>query len=190
MPGMDFIRNAAKSGASTSAGATSTTMEYRQLGGSGLKVPVLSFGTGTFGGGNEFFKAWGSSDVAEATRLVDICLDAGVNLFDTADVYSQGMSEEILGQAVAGRRDKVMISTKATFPMGEGPNDLGSGRLHLVRACEASLRRLGTDYIDIYHLHGQDVHTPVEETLDTLDTLVRDGKVRYIACSNFSGWHL
>jgi aryl-alcohol dehydrogenase-like predicted oxidoreductase len=165
-------------------------MEFRRLGRSGLKVPVLCFGTATFGGGGEFFKAWGSTDVAEATRLVDICLDAGVNLFDTADVYSQGMSEEILGQAVAGRREKVMISTKATFPMGEGPNDLGSGRLHLVRACEASLRRLGTDYIDIYHLHGQDVHTPVEETLDTLDTLVRDGKVRYIACSNFSGWHL
>ena len=153
-------------------------------------MPVLCFGTATFGGGGEFFKAWGSTDVAEATRLVDICLEAGVNLFDTADVYSQGMSEEILGQAIAGRRDKVMISTKATFPMGEGPNDLGSGRLHLVRACEASLRRLGTDYIDIYHLHGQDVHTPVEETMDTLDTLVRDGKVRYIACSNFSGWHL
>src|SRR5271156_5246196 len=165
-------------------------MKFRRLGRSGLKVPVLCFGTATFGGGGEFFKAWGSTDVAEATRLVDICLEAGVNLFDTADVYSQGMSEEILGQAIAGRRDKVMISTKATFPMGEGPNDLGSGRLHLVRACEASLRRLGTDYIDIYHLHGQDVHTPVEETLETLDTLVRDGKVRYIACSNFSGWHL
>src|ERR1700723_2400141 len=124
-------------------------MEYRQLGRSGLKVPVLSFGTGTFGGGNEFFKAWGSSDVAEATRLVDICLEAGVNLFDTADVYSNGLSETILG-----KRDKVLISTKATFKMGPGPNDLGSSRHHLVQACEASLKRMGTDYIDIYHLHG------------------------------------
>ena len=132
----------------------------------------------------------GIHDVAEATRLVDICLEAGVNLFDTANVYSQGMSEEILGQAIAGRRDKVLISTKATFPMGEGPNDLGSGRGHLVHACEASLKRLGTDYIDIYHLHGFDALTPVEETLDTLNTLVRSGKVRYLACSNFSGWNL
>ncbi len=165
-------------------------MEYRQLGYSGLKVPVLSFGTGTFGGGNEFFKAWGSSDVAEATRLVDICLEAGVNLFDTADVYSNGLSEEILGKAVAGRRAEVLISTKATFRMGGGPNDLGSSRHHLIRSCEASLRRLGTDYIDIYHLHGFDAQTPIEETLQTLDQMVRSGKVRYIACSNFSGWHL
>jgi len=165
-------------------------MEYRQLGYSGLKVPVLSFGTGTFGGSNEFFKAWGSSDVAEATRLVDICLEAGVNLFDTADVYSQGMSEEILGKAIAGRRPEVLISTKATFPMGTGPNDLGSSRHHLLRACEDSLRRLGTDYIDIYHLHGFDAVTPIEEALQTLDQLVKSGKVRYIACSNFSGWHL
>ncbi len=165
-------------------------MEFRRLGHSGLKVPVLCFGTATFGGNGEFFKAWGATDVAEATRLVDVCLDAGVNLFDTADVYSQGMSEEILGQAIAGRRDKVLISTKATFPMGNGPNDLGSGRGHLVHACEASLKRLGTDYIDIYHLHGFDALTPIEETLDTLNTLVRTGKVRYIACSNFSGWHL
>src|SRR4029077_13937627 len=131
-------------------------MEYRQLGHSGLKVPVLSFGTGTFGGGSEFFKAWGSSDVAEATRLVDICLEAGVNLFDTADVYSNGLSEEILGKAVAKRRDKVLISTKATFKMGDGPNDVGSSRYHLIQACNASLKRLGTDYIDIYHLHGFD----------------------------------
>src|ERR1700676_5650508 len=145
-------------------------MDFRQLGRSGLKVPVLSFGTGTFGGGNEYFRAWGATDVAEATRLVDICLEAGVNLFDTADVYSQGMSEEILGQAIAGRRDKVLISTKATFPMGEGPNGLGSSRHHLVHACEASLKRLGTDYIDIYPLHGFDATTPVEETLDTLNT--------------------
>jgi aryl-alcohol dehydrogenase-like predicted oxidoreductase len=165
-------------------------MEFRQLGESGLKVPVLSFGTGTFGGGNEFFKAWGSSDVAEATRLVDICLDAGVNLFDTADVYSDGLSETILGKAIAGRRDQVLISTKATFRMGPGPNNLGSSRYHLVKACEASLKRLGTDYIDIYHLHGFDALTPVEEVLSTLNNLVTSGKVRYIACSNFSGWHL
>jgi aryl-alcohol dehydrogenase-like predicted oxidoreductase len=165
-------------------------MEFRTLGHSGLKVPVLSFGTGTFGGGNEFFKAWGASDVAEATRLVDVCQDAGVNLFDTADVYSNGLSETILGKAIAGRRDKVLISTKATFRMGPGPNDLGSSRFHLVRACEASLKRLETDYIDIYHLHGFDALTPVEEVLSTLDNLVSSGKVRYIACSNFSGWHL
>jgi aryl-alcohol dehydrogenase-like predicted oxidoreductase len=165
-------------------------MEYRQLGRSGLKVPVLSFGTGTFGGGNEFFKAWGASDVAEATRLVDVCLEAGVNLFDTADVYSDGLSETILGKAIAGRREDVLISTKATFRMGPGPNDLGSSRHHLIRACEASLRRLGTDYIDIYHVHGFDALTPIEEVLSTLNNLVVSGKVRYIACSNFSGWHL
>jgi aryl-alcohol dehydrogenase-like predicted oxidoreductase len=165
-------------------------MEFRTLGRSGLKVPVLSFGTGTFGGGTEFFKAWGASDVAEATRLVDVCLDAGVNLFDTADVYSNGLSETILGKAIAGKRDRVLISTKATFKMGDGPNDLGSSRYHLIRACEDSLKRLGTDYIDIYHLHGFDALTPVEEVLSTLNNLVTSGKVRYIACSNFSGWHL
>jgi aryl-alcohol dehydrogenase-like predicted oxidoreductase len=165
-------------------------MEFRQLGGSGLKVPVLSFGTGTFGGATDFFRAWGASDVAEATRLVSICLEAGVNLFDTADVYSNGVSEEILGKAVAGRRQDVLISTKATFRMGTGPNDLGSSRHHLLRSCEGSLRRLGTDYIDIYHLHGFDALTPVEEVLSTLDNLIKSGKVRYIACSNFSGWHL
>jgi aryl-alcohol dehydrogenase-like predicted oxidoreductase len=165
-------------------------MEFRTLGRSGLKVPALSFGTGTFGGGSEFFRAWGASDVAEATRLVDICLEAGVNLFDTADVYSDGLSETILGKAIAGRRDQVLISTKATFRMGPGPNDLGSSRYHLIRACEASLRRLGADYIDIYHLHGFDALTPVEEVLSTLNQLVASGKVRYIACSNFSGWHL
>ena len=165
-------------------------MEFRQLGKSGLKVPVLSFGTGTFGGGTEFFKAWGASDVVEATRLVDVCLAAGVNLFDTADIYSNGLSETILGKAIAGRRDKVLISTKATFRMGDGPNDLGSSRHHLITACDASLRRLGTDYIDIYHLHGFDALTPVEEVLSTLDNLIKNGKVRYIACSNFSGWHL
>ncbi len=153
---------------------------------------MLSYGTGTFGGGNEFFKAWGSSDVKEATRLVDICLDAGANLFDTADVYSDGLSETILGKAVSGRRERVLISTKATFRMGgaNGPNDLGSSRYHLIRACEASLRRLGTDYIDIYHLHGFDALTPLEEVLSTLNQLVVSGKVRYLACSNFSGWHL
>lgn len=165
-------------------------MEYRQLGGSGLKVPALSFGTATFGGGTEFFRAWGETDVAEASRMVDICLEAGVNLFDTADAYSRGLSEEILGKAVEGRRGHVLISTKASFRMGEGPNDLGSSRHHLARACEASLRRLGTDYIDIYTMHGFDALSPVEETLRTLDDLVRSGKVRYIACSNFSGWHL
>lgn len=155
-----------------------------------MKVPVLSFGTGTFGGGNEFFKAWGASDVAEATRLVDVCLEAGVNLFDTADIYSDGLSETILGKAVAGRRDEVLISTKTTFRFGKGPNDVGSSRYHLIRACEASLKRLGTDYIDIYHLHGFDALTPVEEVLSTLNQLVVSGKVRYIACSNFSGWHV
>jgi aryl-alcohol dehydrogenase-like predicted oxidoreductase len=165
-------------------------MEYRQLGYSGLKVPVLSFGTGTFGGGNEFFKAWGSTDVAEATRLVDICLEAGVNLFDTANVYSRGISEEILGKAIAGKRNQVLISTKATFRMGDGANSLGSSRFHLIQSCEDSLRRLGVETIDIYHMHGFDALTPVEEVVKTLDTLVQSGKVRYIACSNFSGWHL
>jgi len=165
-------------------------MEFRLLSGSGLKIPVLSFGTATFGGGSEFFRKWGSTDVAEARRLVDICLEAGVNLFDTADVYSKGLSEEILGQALAGRRDKVLISTKATFRMGDESNDVGSSRHHLIQSCEASLRRLQTDYIDIYTMHGFDAQTPIEETLRTLDTLVQSGKVRYIACSNFSGWHL
>jgi len=165
-------------------------MEFRQLGGSGLKVPALCFGVATFGGGSEFFRAWGSSDVKEAKRLVDICLEAGVNLIDTADIYSNGLSEEILGEAVAGRRNDVLISTKATFRMGEGPNNVGSSRHHLITACEESLRRLKTDYIDIYHLHGFDALTPVEEALRTLDDLVRSGKIRYIACSNFSGWHL
>jgi aryl-alcohol dehydrogenase-like predicted oxidoreductase len=167
-----------------------TTMEYRQLGASGLKVPVLSFGTATFGGGNDFFKAWGTTQVNEATRLVDLSLDAGVNLFDTADVYSDGMSEEILGRAIQGKRDTLLISTKATFPFGAGPNNQGSSRFHLLRQCESSLKRLNTDYIDIYHMHGFDGVTPVEETLRTLDDLVQSGKVRYIACSNFSGWHL
>lgn len=165
-------------------------MEFRQLGGSGFKVPVLSFGVATFGGGTEFFRKWGSSDVAEATRLVDVCLDAGVTLFDTADVYSKGLSEEILGEAIAGRRDKVLLSTKCTFSMGSDPNDVGSSRYHILQACENSLRRLKTDYVDIYTMHSFDATTPVEETLRTLDGLIQSGKVRYIVCSNFSGWHL
>jgi len=165
-------------------------MEYRQLGASGLKVPVLCFGTATFGGGNDFFRAWGNTQVDEARRLIHQCMDAGVNFFDTADVYSAGAAEEILGQALLGLRDQVLISTKATFPMGQGPNQMGSSRFHLIRSCEDSLRRLKTDYIDVYHMHGFDGVTPVEETLRTLDDLVQSGKVRYIACSNFSGWHL
>ena len=165
-------------------------MEYRQLGGSGFKVPVLTLGTGTFGGKGELFAAWGNSGVPEATRLVDICLEAGLNMFDSADVYSAGMAEEILGKAIAGRRDKVLISTKATFRLGDGPNDVGSSRFHLIRAVEGSLKRLGTDYIDLFQLHGFDAVTPIEETLSTLDDLVRAGKIRYLGCSNFSGWHL
>src|ERR1700758_4137210 len=165
-------------------------MEYRQLGFSGLKVSALSFGAATFGGGNEFFKAWGSSGAPEASRLVDMCLDAGVNLFDVADVYSSGLAEEVLGKAISGKRNRLLISTKATFRMGDGPNDLGSSRLHLLESIDGSLKRLGVDHIDIYHMHGFDATTPVEETLDTLNTLVRAGKIRYIACSNFSGWHL
>jgi len=165
-------------------------MEYRQLGGSGLMVPVLSFGTATFGGGNEFFKMWGSTQVDEATRLVDIALEAGVNLFDTSDAYSDGISEEILGQAIGSRRNQVLIATKACFRSEPGPNGQGTSRYHLIRACEASLRRLKTDTIDLYQLHGFDAMTPVEETLRALDDLVRSGKVRYIGCSNFSGWHL
>jgi len=165
-------------------------MEYRLLGGSGLKVSALSFGTGTFGGSNEIFKAWGSTEVEEAKRLVDICFEAGVNLFDTADGYSDGRSEEVLGKALEGKRDKALISTKSGFPTGSGPNDQGSSRHHLRRALEASLRRLGTDYVDIYHLHGFDALTPIEEVQQTLNEFVSEGKVRYIAASNFSGWHL
>ncbi len=165
-------------------------MEFRTLGRSGLKVPVLSLGTATFGAGSEVFRAIGDSNVAEAIRLVDICLEAGVNMFDTANIYHEGLSEEVLGQAIAGRRDKVLISTKATFKMGPGPNEVGSSRSHLIRACEASLRRLKTDYIDLYQMHGFDALTPVEETLSALNDLVHSGKVRYLGCSNFSGWHL
>jgi aryl-alcohol dehydrogenase-like predicted oxidoreductase len=166
------------------------TMEYRQLGYSGLKVPVLSLGVATFGGATEFFKTWGATQVDEAKQLIDVCLEAGAILFDTANVYSHGVAEEVLGKAIEGRRHELLISTKATFPMGSGPNDLGSSRHHLIEQCNASLKRLGTDYIDIYHMHGFDATTPIEETLETLDTLVKQGKVRYIAASNFSGWHL
>ena len=166
-------------------------MEFRQLGKSGLKVPVLCFGTGTFGGGNEFFRAWGSTDVTEATQLIDLCMEAGVNFFDTADIYSDGLSEEILGKAIKHLpRESVLISTKATFQFGAGPNNVGSSRFHLTRQIHGSLKRLGTDYIDVYHMHGFDAITPVEETLSTLHEFVRAGKLRYLAASNFSGWHL
>jgi len=165
-------------------------MEFRQLGRSGLRVPVVAFGTATFGGGNDFYRAWGSTDVAEAKRLVDLCLDAGVSFFDTANSYSTGMAEEILGAAIAGRRQDIILASKATFPMGPGPNDAGSSRHFLRRACEDSLRRLRTDHIDVYYMHGFDENTPVEETLKALDALVTSGKVTYVACSNFSGWQL
>ncbi|MBN66121.1 MAG: aldo/keto reductase [Rickettsiales bacterium] len=165
-------------------------MEMRQLGKSGLHVPALSFGTGTFGGTNEFFEKWGQTDVDEASRLIDICLEHGLNFFDTADIYSGGASEEILGAALKGRRDQALISTKATFGTGDGPNNRGSSRHYLIRACEASLKRLGTDYIDVYFMHGFDGKTPVEETLRALDDLITAGKIRYIGCSNFSGWHV
>src|SRR5690606_2743870 len=165
-------------------------MEYRNLGNSGLKVPVLSFGTGTFGGTNEFFQRWGQTDAEEATRLIDICLERGINFFDTANVYSLGDSEIVLGKALKGKRHKSIVSTKATFQMGEHPNEKGSSRYHLINALEASLKRLGTDYIDLYLMHGFDQNTPIEETLRTLDTMVKSGKVRYIGCSNFAAWQL
>lgn len=165
-------------------------MEHRYLGRSGFKVPVLSFGTGTFGGKGEFYKEWGTTDVKGATRLVDICLDNGLNFFDTADIYSTGAAEEILGKAIKGRRDKVLISTKATFRFSEEPNDVGSSRFHLLKSVEDSLKRLNTDHIDLFQLHGFDAKTPIEETLSILETLVKMGKIRYIGCSNFSGWHL
>jgi aryl-alcohol dehydrogenase-like predicted oxidoreductase len=166
-------------------------MEYRQLGKSGLKVPELCFGAGTFGTSGEFFQAWSSTSDDEARRMVDICLEAGVNFFDTADVYSSGGSEVALRKALAHvKREDVLLSTKATFRFGPGANNVGSSRYHLVQSLEGSLKRLGTDYVDVYHLHGFDATTPVDETLNTLDKFVREGKVRYIACSNFSGWHL
>ncbi len=165
-------------------------MEFRQFGGSGMRAPVLSFGTATFGGGNDFYRAWGSTDVAEATRLVDICLEAGLTAFDTANSYSTGMAEEILGAAIVGRRQRIILATKATFPLGDGPHDWGSSRRFLMRACEDSLRRLGTDHIDVYYMHTVDATTPVDETLRALESLVASGKVSYIGCSNFTGWHL
>ncbi|WP_176081184.1 aldo/keto reductase [Paraburkholderia tropica] len=165
-------------------------METRFLGASGFKVPVLSFGTGTFGGKGEFFEAWGATDVAEARRLIDICLEAGVNMFDSADIYSNGASESVLGEALKGRRDKVIISTKATFRFDDGANSVGSSRIHLRRAVDAALKRLQTDYIDLFQLHGFDAKTPAEEVLSTLDELVRAGKILYTGVSNFSGWHL
>lgn len=167
-------------------------MEYRQLGKSGLRVPELCFGCGTFGGNNEFFDAWGATgDVAEARKIVDICMEAGLNFFDTADVYSDGRSEKVLGGAIKHlRRDQVLISTKATFRLGNGPNNAGSSRYHLIESLEGSLKRLDTDYVDIYHMHEIDSMTPVDEMLSTLDGFVRSGKVRYIACSNYSGWLL
>lgn len=165
-------------------------MDTRFLGGSGFKVPVLTLGTGTFGGKGPLFESWGGIGVPEATRMVDICLEAGLTMFDSADVYSGGQAEEILGAALEGRRDRVLISTKATFRSGEGPNDVGSSRHHLTRAVDAALRRLRTDYIDLFQLHGFDAQTPIEETLSTLDGFVRAGKIRYLGVSNFSGWHL
>ena len=166
-------------------------MEYRYLGASGFRVPVLSFGTGTFGGQGDFFKAWGNTDVAGARRLLDVCLDAGVNMFDSADIYSKGAAESILGEAIKGRpRDALILSTKATFRFGDGENQVGSSRFHLINSLDAALKRLGTDYIDLFQLHGFDARTPAEEVLSTLDTFVRAGKIRYIGVSNFSGWHL
>ncbi|MFE2410218.1 aldo/keto reductase [Kitasatospora sp. NPDC059408] len=165
-------------------------MEYRQLGASGLKVPALSLGTGTFGGRGPLFGAWGTTGDQEARRLLDIAIDAGVTMFDTADVYSDGASEEVLGKAVHGRRDRVLISTKAGLPTGEGPNDAGTSRARLTKAVDDALRRLGTDYIDLFQLHAFDAATPVEEVLATFDDLVRAGKVRYTGVSNFSGWQL
>ncbi|EJZ19436.1 aldo/keto reductase [Rhizobium sp. Pop5] len=165
-------------------------MEYRNLGASGFRVPVLSFGAGTFGGSGPLFGAWGTTDAQEARRMVDICLEAGVTLFDTADVYSAGASEEVLGQAIRGRRDAVLISTKTALPMGEGPQDWGNSRARLIRATEDALRRLGTDHIDLLQLHAFDASTPVEEVLSTLDGLVASGKIRYVGVSNFAGWEL
>jgi aryl-alcohol dehydrogenase-like predicted oxidoreductase len=165
-------------------------MDYRYLGQSGFKVPALGFGAGTFGGKGPLFSAWGNTDVAEAKRLIDICLDAGVNLFDTADVYSDGASESILGAALKGRREQAIISTKITLRAGDGPNDVGASRHHLVSGVERALKRLGTDYIDLLQLHHFDAMTPVESVMSTLDDLVRAGKVRYLGASNFSGWQL
>jgi aryl-alcohol dehydrogenase-like predicted oxidoreductase len=165
-------------------------MEYRYLGTSGFKVPALGFGAGTFGGKGPLFSAWGNTDIEEAKRLIGICLDAGVNLFDTADVYSDGASESILGAALKGRREQAIISTKLTLRAGDGPNDIGASRHHLITGVERALKRLGTDYIDLLQLHHFDAMTPVEQVMSTLDDLVRAGKVRYLGASNFSGWQL
>jgi aryl-alcohol dehydrogenase-like predicted oxidoreductase len=165
-------------------------MEHRRLGASDLNVPVFSFGTATFGGEGEFFKAWGHTDLNEAKRLVDICIDSGLNFFDTANVYSKGLAESILGQALEGKHNQVLLSTKASLPMGDQPGEFGSSRAHLLSACEDSLKRLRTDHIDIFHMHAFDSFTPVDETLRTLEDLIQSGKVRHIACSNFSGWQL
>lgn len=165
-------------------------MEQRFLGRSGFKVPVLGFGAGTFGGEGPLFSAWGNTDAAGARRMVDICLDAGVTLFDTADVYSNGASERILGAALKGRRSSAIVSTKISLRSGTGPNDVGSSRHHLVEAVNAALERLGTDYIDLLQLHAFDAMTPVEQVLSALDDLVRAGKVRYLGASNFAGWQL
>ncbi|GAB3659363.1 aldo/keto reductase [Glycomyces tarimensis] len=165
-------------------------MEYRRLGASGLEVPALSFGAGTFGGRGPLFRAWGTAGIDQARRMVDVALDAGVTMFDSADVYSGGASEEILGAALKGRRDQVLISTKASLPIGEGPNEAGSSRPRLIAAVDAALRRLGTDHIDLFQLHAFDARTPVEETVAALDDLVRAGKLRYVGASNFSGWQL
>ena len=164
-------------------------MEYRQLGRSGLQVSTLTLGTMTFGGKGAFERV-GTTDREGARRIVDSCIDAGVNLIDTADMYSDGASEEIVGSAIAGRRDRLLIATKARFRMGDGPNDVGLSRHHLIRACEGSLRRLGVEHIDLYQTHEWDGQTALDETVEALDTLVRQGKVRYVGCSNFSGWHL
>ena len=165
-------------------------MEYRKLGGSGLMVPVLTFGTATFGGGNDFFRKWGETDVREATSMIDVALERGCNLFDTADAYSAGLSEQILGGAIAGRRDKLLLATKTGMAMDGSPNGMGTSRDKIIRSCEASLKRLGTDYIDLYQLHSFDAMTPVEEMLRALDDLTRAGKIRYVGVSNYSGWHL
>jgi aryl-alcohol dehydrogenase-like predicted oxidoreductase len=165
-------------------------MEHARLGRSGLRVPVLGFGTATFGGGNAFFRSWGSSDAKAASRLIDVCLDHGVTMFDSADNYSNGLAEQILGHAIKGKRDRLLISTKITLPIGDGPNDYGASRQHLTKALDATLKRLGVEHIDLLSLHAPDYNTPLEETISTLDRFIGAGKVRYFGCSNFSGWHL
>src|SRR3954471_13351262 len=164
-------------------------MEHRQLGRSGLRVSVLGLGTMGFGGAGKFAHV-GELDIQAAGRQIDLALDAGVTLVDTANVYSQGASEEIVGKAIKGRRNRITLATKVRFSMGDGPNDAGLSRTHIIKACEDSLRRLGTDWIDLYQVHEGDGQPPLEETLSALDTLVRDGKVRYVGCSNYAGWQL